>query len=601
MKNRKCGRIAMALITCVPLLVTGCADKAEAAMMDTTVTVDTQIVETGELTSDGTYVGTVSDTENVSVVPQVAGTVDAVHVVVGDVVTAGDALCDYDDTNAEFTLANAQGSYASAQVSYESAQASYNSAVAGYNSTQTSVDANLNSSKKLSDSKTQGNIESLQQTLNNQIESIEDYRDDKDEISDDKDDAKKSRDRAKIAYSDAAAKYETAESLLSSYKYYLDNNPSSFTTSGLEEAASESVSGNSIDEQETARALLDALNSAGLAVESLNSTGIGILKENMESAKSAYSSAATAYSTAKSSKSSIENTIDNLEDNRNSTAASLAQAQKEQKINNEDVYADTEKTANASLAVAKSSVDSAQVGISAAQVGIDAAQVSVDSAEYQLSLYHVKAPISGVVEEVNLTKQNLYSSGTVAFVISNPESKQITFYVTDNVKDELAAGQTVTVKNKDKSYEGSISEIGISVDTQTGLFKVKATIYNASDLANGSNVEITTTTHTSKNVVLVPSDAVYFENGDAYVYVIENSIAKKIPVTIDLYRQDQVGIAGGLQAGQEVITTWSSSLKDGASVRTSKNEQTVSVNQTEEMTTEETGQETVIIEETVAE
>lgn len=601
MEKGKYGRKLIAVVICILLLTTGCADKAEAVMMDTTVAVDTQVVENGELTSEGTYVGTVSDAESVSVVPQVAGTVEAVHVVVGDMVTAGDALCDYDDTNAEFTLANAQGSYASAQVSYESAKAGYNSAVAGYNSTQASVDANLNSSKKLSDSKTQGNIESLQQTLNNQIESIEDYRDDKDEASDDKDDAKKSRDRAQNAYSEAAAKYQTAESLLSSYKYYLDNNPSSFTTSGLEEAASESVSGNSIDDQGTARALLDALNSAGLAVENLNSSGIALLRENMESAKSAYASAATAYSTAKSSKNSIEDTIDSLEDSRNSTAASLAQAQEEQKINNEDVYADSKKSADASLTVAETSVDSAKVGIHAAQVGIDSAQVSVDSAEYQLSLYHIKAPISGVVEEVNLTEQNLYSSGTVAFVISNPQSKMVTFYVTDSVKEELVAGQTVTVKNKDKSYQGSISEIGISVDAETGLFKVKATIYDASDLANGSNVEITTITHTSKNVVLVPSDAVYFENGDAYVYVAEKAIAKKMPVTIDLYRQDKIGIASGLQAGQEVITTWSSSLKDGASIRPPQSEQTVSSNGIEEMTTEEANEKSIILEETVAE
>ena len=90
--------------------------------------------------------------------------------------------------------------------------------------------------------------------------------------------------------------------------------------------------------------------------------------------------------------------------------------------------------ANQALLSAQAGVEAARAGLSSARAGIQSAQVGVNSAQYQLSLYNMTAPISGVVEAVNLTLNNFAASGTVAFVISNGSNKTVTFYVTDQVR-----------------------------------------------------------------------------------------------------------------------------------------------------------------------
>ena len=77
----------------------------------------------------------------------------------------------------------------------------------------------------------------------------------------------------------------------------------------------------------------------------------------------------------------------------------------------------------------------------------------------------------------------------------------------------------------------------------------------------------TTTAHRTAGAVLVPSDAMFFEDGVAYVYVVQDGKAVRTDVTIGLYTADQIAVTAGLTPGNEVITTWSSSLRDGVDVR----------------------------------
>ena len=168
---------------------------------------------------------------------------------------------------------------------------------------------------------------------------------------------------------------------------------------------------------------------------------------------------------------------------------------------------------------------------------------------------------------MNVTENNFAASGTAAFVISNGSNKTVTFYVTDSVRQTLTPGQAVTVSYNSQTYEGAITEIGGVVDAQVGQFQVKAVIDGAQDLPDGLSVELTTTAHQVAGAVLVPSDAMFFENGVSYVYVVQDGKAVRTNVDIGLYTTDTIAITSGLNLGDEVITTWSASLRDGADVR----------------------------------
>jgi len=216
---------------------------------------------------------------------------------------------------------------------------------------------------------------------------------------------------------------------------------------------------------------------------------------------------------------------------------------------------------------AQAGLESARSGLEAARAGVQSAQVGVEAARYQLSLYNLTSPISGVVESVNVSENSFTSTGTLAFVISNSQDKTVTFYVSDEVCRILTQGQEVTVDSRGKEYKGTVSEIGSMVDMATGLFKVKAVIEGAEDLPDGLALEISTKSHEASNVCIIPCDALYFNGGDSYVYVVKDGTAVKTPVTLSLYTTEYAAITDGLTSGDQVITTWSSTLRDGAAIR----------------------------------
>ena len=387
MEHDSMKRTISALLCCTLVLaLVGCQEQTEEPLLATTGTVETAAAQPGDLSTQSTYIGTISAEGTASVVAMVSGNVEQVAVSVGDTVTAGDFLCRIDDESARLGLQNAQAAVNSAQESYNSALANYGGA----------------------------DLPVLQEQL-------------------------------RLAQ----------------------------------------------DNYEDTQALLE----------------IG--------------------------------------------AASQAEVDQ----------------AYQALLSAQAGLDAARASLNSAQAGIQSAQVGVESAQYQLSLYNLTSPISGVVEAVNVTENNFAASGTAAFVISNGSNKTVTFYVTDSVRQTLTPGQAVTVDYNSQTYEGAITEIGGVVDVQVGQFQVKAVIDGAQDLPDGLSVELTTTAHQANGAVLIPSDAMFFEDGISYVYVVQDGKAVRTDVTIGLYTADQIAVTAGLNPGDEVITTWSSSLRDGVDVR----------------------------------
>ena len=153
-------------------------------------------------------------------------------------------------------------------------------------------------------------------------------------------------------------------------------------------------------------------------------------------------------------------------------------------------------------------------------------------------------------------------SSNPAYTIANENMMTVTFQVSEAVKN------TLTVERGTTSYAGSITEIGVAVNQQTGLFQIKAAVNaNGSDLPSGVSVKLTTDTyHTNDSAVLIPYDAVYYDNTGSYVYLSVDGKAVKTYVTTDLFDDTQISVTEGIQPGDTVITSWSPKLMNGVEV-----------------------------------
>jgi RND family efflux transporter MFP subunit len=297
-------------------------------------------------------------------------------------------------------------------------------------------------------------------------------------------------------------------------------------------------------------------------------------KEDLAAAKSAYeqaqsaaTAASTAYEQAKAGIESIEDGEEQLNDTLADTYKSLEQAEAIKNITEEQVYGDTQKVVDASKKTAALSVDSAQASVNSAQAGMESAQVAIDSAEYQMDMYTLTAPIAGVIEAVNVSEHDFATPSSPAFVISNKDTMTVTFYVSEGIRNTLNVGQKVQADRNGTLYDAAITDIGSMVDQSTGLFEIKACVSDPDDsLLTGSSVKVTADTYSQDDALLIPYDAVYYDDSQPYVYVAVNNIAERRDIETGIFDEETITVLSGLSVEDQLITSWSANLRAGAEI-----------------------------------
>ena len=436
----------------------GCGSNAVQDTAETSaVVVDMEQAQTGKLTLQNSFVGTVSPQELVYVIPFASGTVTDTYFEVGDQVNAGDVLFKIDDSAAKLQLEQAQLSAANVRQQADSA------------------------------------LTTQQESANIQMDS--------------------SRDQAQIAYVQAKNAYDQNYDDLSDQIDACNANITQLENAI--KAASSSVSGGNASSVVQMKTQIETLKGTKKQLESSRNSLVAGLQQ-----------AESAYNAAKSSMNIVDR----------SQALSQGQA-----------LEDTKKQLSTSEQLAN---------------------VGVESAELALSYYTVKAPISGTIQSKGVEVNGIAGSSNPAYTIANENMMTVTFQVSEAVKNTLTMGQEVTVERGTTSYAGSITEIGVAVNQQTGLFQIKAAVNaNGSDLPSGVSVKLTTDTyHTNDSAVLIPYDAVYYDNIGSYVYLSVDGKAVKTYVTTDLFDDTQISVTEGIQPGDTVITSWSPKLMNGVEV-----------------------------------
>ncbi len=202
--------------------------------------------------------------------------------------------------------------------------------------------------------------------------------------------------------------------------------------------------------------------------------------------------------------------------------------------------------------------------VKSAQLSYESAKLSYDR---QVEYSTITAPISGRIETCDIDVYDRVSQSTQLCVLAGEGQSRLTFYVTQRMMKGMRVGDAMEIIANGISYEGTISEISSMVDSETGLFKVKAEMPASDEIAIGSTVSLNVVTERVEDAMLVPVNAVYYSGGDGFVYLYENGVAKMAPVEVGLYDAEYAEIISGLSETDVVVSTWSANLYEGARIR----------------------------------
>ncbi|MCB6343229.1 efflux RND transporter periplasmic adaptor subunit [Enterocloster lavalensis] len=198
-----------------------------------------------------------------------------------------------------------------------------------------------------------------------------------------------------------------------------------------------------------------------------------------------------------------------------------------------------------------------------AQLQYESAKLAYDR---QVEYSTVTAPIGGRVESCDIEVHDSVGQSTQLCVIAGEGDKRVSFYVTERMMANITVGDQLDITKNGTAYKAYVSEISAMVDADTGLFKVKAQLEGADAIPTGSTVKLSLVTDRTENAILVPVDAIYYSNGDGYVYLYRDGEVERTAVEVGIYDSQNAEILGGLNMDDLVISTWSSDLYEGAKV-----------------------------------
>ena len=247
--------------------------------------------------------------------------------------------------------------------------------------------------------------------------------------------------------------------------------------------------------------------------------------------------------------------------------------------------------------------EAADAQAKAAEAQVKAAKLNYDT---QVEFSEITAPSDGILQNSILVKGAFIPQGTQLATLMGAGAQQVLFSATEELVKNLSVGQSIMLEKGKESYPGTITEISSVLLPETGLFPVKAEVENT-DFPEGSKAKISLTKDSRTSVNILPLNVLYYENGEAFVYVFEGTdgnegLLRKKKVELGLSGEESAEILSGLSEEDKVVSSWNNEMFDGAKVRLQdKKDESVKDSAKEKFAPEESSEENSAEEESAPE
>lgn len=213
-----------------------------------------------------------------------------------------------------------------------------------------------------------------------------------------------------------------------------------------------------------------------------------------------------------------------------------------------------------------------------AKASLAQAKAAVALAQQQVSYCYVNSPISGVLSARQTEPGQVIAAGQSLGEIVNLSSIYFKGDVSEKDIVNARAGQNVRVKVDaipGRTFAGRIDKIFPSASTTSRNFSVRVRISDPGhEIRPGMFARGEIVTGTSKNVLLIPKDAVDERKGTKSVFTIDkNNKAVRHIVTVlrENRKYTQIQTPTNLRDGDVVVTIGRQNMQSGSKVRVSNN------------------------------
>lgn len=206
----------------------------------------------------------------------------------------------------------------------------------------------------------------------------------------------------------------------------------------------------------------------------------------------------------------------------------------------------------------KQQVDKLATALEVARAQERQASEAVEMATLQLSRTLVRAPFAGSVA------QRLADEGTTA--LAQPQTVVVVLQETATLEARVAIpeAQLSLVRKGDAAalhvqglpapVETTVFAVADSIDPATRTYLVRMLVSNPDHaLKAGVFARVDIVARSLADAILVPREAVRTDDGEPWIYTIENGLAVAVPVRLGIVTEDTIQVLSGVEPGAEIV------------------------------------------------
>lgn len=210
--------------------------------------------------------------------------------------------------------------------------------------------------------------------------------------------------------------------------------------------------------------------------------------------------------------------------------------------------------------VTKQQFDDMRTSLSIAEAEFEGVKAVRDIAQLQYDYSFIRSPVNGVITERPVEMGDTVTTGTMIASIVDPYKLYISSPIDEADIGSVSLGQTVKITMD--AYLGDIfygkviriSPIVIGARQEVKTFDVRVSIPNRDIILKpGMSADVEIIVGEAKKTLVVPSQTVVDKGTEKFVYVVENSRAKKIKIKAGMFNWNFTEIKEGLKEGEIVI------------------------------------------------
>lgn len=204
-----------------------------------------------------------------------------------------------------------------------------------------------------------------------------------------------------------------------------------------------------------------------------------------------------------------------------------------------------------------------------AELALRTADLALQSAERDLADHRLTAPIAGYVGLIEPQTGDLVTPTTTITRIEDRSSLIVDFRVPERVAARVAPGDMVSaapISTPGQGIEGRIVAVDNRVDETSRTLRVQATIGNADDSLRAGMAFRIELAFTGAEYPAVDPLAIQWGAEGAFVWIVRQGKAVRLPIRILQRNADAVLIEAALEAGDLVVNEGVQALRPGAEV-----------------------------------